>query len=112
MDEKRLEDVQKQTGKAQTLLSEIFVEEEKQDSGNADTEVSAVNPVQEILSKLMTRDSWERNEVDAMCKEKGLMLGFVLEEINNFSFEKVDDAVVEDDGETIYVTTAYKEQLI
>lgn len=112
MDEKRLEDVQKQTGKAQTLLSEIFVEEEKQESSKAETENSSVNPVREILAKLMTQDSWKRNEVDAMCKEKGLMLGFVLEEINNLSFEKVDDAVVEDDGETIYVTTAYKEQLI
>ncbi len=112
MDEKRLEDVQKQTGKAQTLLSEIFVEEEKQDSRNTETEVSSANPVQEILSKLLTQDSWERKEVDAMCKEKGLMLGFVLEEINTLSFEKVDDAVVEDDGEMIYVTTAYKDQLI
>lgn len=40
------------------------------------------------------------------------MMGAVLEQINDFAYEKVDDAVIEDDGENIYVTLDYKEQLI
>lgn len=42
----------------------------------------------------------------------GLMLGAVLEQINDFAYDKVDDAVIEDDGEYLYVTLDYKEKLI
>ena len=51
-------------------------------------------------------------EVENICKERGVMLGAVLEQINDFSYEKVGDAVVEDDGENIYITLDYKERLI
>lgn len=110
IDEHRLEDVQEQTGKAQSLLSEIFRDD---DGKNEEAEGSAPgNPVQDILAVLLTRASWAKEEVGALCKERGLMTGFVLEEINNLSYEKVDDAVVEDDGDTVYVMTEYKDRLI
>ena len=38
------------------------------------------------------------------------MLGAVLEQINDFAYEKIDDAVVEDDGTNIYVTMNYKKE--
>ena len=40
------------------------------------------------------------------------MLGNILEQINDYSYSIVEDIVVEEDGDTIYVTTEYKEQLI
>ena len=40
------------------------------------------------------------------------MTGYVLEKINDLSYEKVDDAVVDQDGDQVFVTTDYKEQLI
>ena len=65
-----------------------------------------------ILEQLFTKEIWERAEVDNMCKQRGLMLGAVLEQINDFAYEKIDDAVVEDDGTNIYVTMNYKKELI
>ena len=40
------------------------------------------------------------------------MLGSVLEQINDYSYGKIEDAIIEDDGDTIYVMTDYKEKLI
>ena len=40
------------------------------------------------------------------------MIGFALEQINDYSYSKIEDAVIEDDGDTIYVMTEYKDKLI
>jgi hypothetical protein len=40
------------------------------------------------------------------------MLGNLLEQINDYAYSKINDIVVEEDGDDIYVTTEYKEQLI
>ena len=40
------------------------------------------------------------------------MIGNLLEQINDYAYSKIKDIVVEDDGDNIYVTTDYKEQLI
>lgn len=61
---------------------------------------------------MLTKETWKRTEVESMCKKRGLIIGAVLEQINDFAYEKVDDAVIEDDGDNIYVTLDYKEQLI
>ncbi len=100
-----------QTKAAQELLSDIFVEEESATPQNTEID-NATSAWMEVLKSLLTKEVWERTEVDSMCKERGLMLGAVLEQINDFAYEKVDDAVIEDDGENIYVTMDYKEHLI
>ena len=41
-----------------------------------------------------------------------VMIGNLLEQINDYAYPIVNDIVVEEDGENIYVTTDYKEQLI
>lgn len=108
---KKLRIFEQQTKAAQKLLSEIFVEEESAVPQNlelAPTETAWMK----ILKSLLTKESWKRVEVEKICKEHGLMLGAVLEQINDFAYENVDDAVIEDDGENIYVTLDYKEQLI
>jgi hypothetical protein len=42
----------------------------------------------------------------------GVMIGNLLEQINDYAYSIIDDIVVEEDGDTIYVTTEYKEDLI
>lgn len=102
---------EQQTKAAKELLSDIFDEEETatpQNTAANNTESAWMG----ILRLLLTKEVWERAEVDNICKERKLMLGAVLEQINDFTYEKVGDAVVEDDGENIYITLDYKEQLI
>jgi uridine phosphorylase len=108
---KKLRIFEQQTKAAQELLSDIFVEEESVTHQNTETD-NATSMWMEVLKSLLTKEVWERAEVETMCKERGLMLGAVLEQINDFAYEKVYNAVIEDDGENIYVTMDYKEQLI
>ncbi len=108
---KKLRIFEQQTKAAQELLSGIFVEDESATLQNTETDAPA-SAWMEVLKSLLTKEVWERAEVEEMCKERGLMPGAALEQINDFAYEKVDDAVIEDDGENIYVTLDYKEQLI
>ena len=67
--------------------------------------------VHDTLHKLLEKDIWQRDEVVDMLGA-GVMIGNLLEQINDYAYSIVDDIVVEEDGDTIYVTTEYKEQLI
>ena len=68
--------------------------------------------VVEMLKILFAKDVWKKDELESICKNKGLILGAILEEINDYSYSKIDDGVVEDDGDNIYVTLDYKEDLL
>lgn len=108
---KKLSILEQQTTAAQEMLSDIFVEEESATPQNTKAH-NSTSVWMEVLKLLLTKEVWERIEVETMCKERGLMLGAVLEQINDFAYKKVDDAIIEDDGENLYVTMDYKEQLI
>lgn len=107
---KKLRIFEQQTKDAQELLSSIF--EEVENTKSKESAIVSTNTWKDILELLLTQEKWERAKVDSMCKERGLMLGAILEHINDFSYEKVDDAVIEDDDEQIYVALEYKDQLI
>ncbi len=109
IDTDKLERIQQQTNEAQELLSGIFVDDKPEEKPSDEKQPDVVKS---ILQKLFEKPVWEFSEVDELCKESGQMTGFVLEKINDYSYEKVDDAVVEQDGDQIYVTVDYKEQLI
>ena len=46
------------------------------------------------------------------CKEFNVITGSILEQINDYAYDKVDDAVIEDDDDIIYVNIDYKDQLV
>lgn len=100
INQKKLRIFEQQTKAAQELLSGIFVEEEAATPQNTGTD-NITSAWMEVLKLLLTKKTWERAEVESMCKERGLMVGAVLEQINDFAYEKVDDTVIEDDGENI-----------
>ena len=104
----QLKRVEKQTKQAQEILSNIFQEDEK----NNELPINNNNVIMDILSILLSKDSWRRSEIELICQERHLMIGFVLEQINDYSYGKIEDAVIEDDGDTIYVITEYKDKLI
>ena len=107
LDEKKLGNLRQQTQIAQELLSDIFTEEEEVHLPDSKTS----NAVVEALQKLLEKDTWQREEVQELLGAN-VMIGNMLEQINDYAYTKVDDIVVEEDGDTIYVTTEYKEQLI
>jgi hypothetical protein len=50
--------------------------------------------------------------VEELCKKHNVMMGSILEQINDYAFEKIENSVIDDDGEFIYVSTDYKNKLI
>mgnify|MGYP002509838150 CR=1 FL=1 len=109
LDKVKLATLQEQTKAAQDMLAEIFVQEEEhvQDA----VQQPNLNPLKEILAKLLTKEQWTRIELEGLVGPD-VMIGNLLEQINDYAYSRINDIVVEEDGENIYVTTDYKEQLI
>lgn len=108
LDEKKLGELKQQTEIAQDLLSDIFIVEEDEQTSRIQTKNTSVI---DILHKLLEKDVWKRADVEGLLGA-GVMIGNILEQINDYAYSIVEDIVVEEDGDTIYVTTEYKEQLI
>ena len=102
----QLAKVEMQTKQAQDILAGIFEDVETVSSTRDN------NDIMSVLSVLLSKESWQRSEVESICQNYHLMIGFVLGQINDYSYSKIEDAVIEDDGDTIYVMTEYKDKLI
>lgn len=109
LDKGKLATLQEQTKAAQDMLAEIFIQEEEQVQDVVPQ--PDLNPLTDILVELLTKEQWTRNELKELVGPD-VMLGNLLEQINDYAYSKINDIVVEEDGDIIYVTTEYKEQLI
>lgn len=109
LDEVKVNEYRQQTQESQLILSDIFNEDP-----NEEINISNDNNIttKEMLSLLFTKEQWNKNELVTICKSKGLMLGSILEEINDYSYSVVDDVVLEDEGDTISVIMDYKDELL
>lgn len=109
LDKGKLAALQAQTKAAQAMLAEIFVPEEEKE--HDPVRESDMNPLMDFLCKLMAKEQWTRSELTELVGPD-VMLGNLLEQVNDYAYTRVNDVVVEEDDNNIYVTTAYKEQLI
>ena len=109
LDQKKLADLQEQTRVSQDMLAEIFVQEEEAPIMTIKT--SENEQFIDILTKIFNKEVWTRSEIQEIVGPN-VMIGNLLEQINDYSFSKIDDIVVEEDDDKIYVTTEYKAQLI
>ena len=104
----KLDTFKLETKESQSLLSNIFEIQEEDGNEfkpNADS-------ITEMLKLILTKKVWKKQELETVCKNKGLILGAILEEVNDYSYSKVDDAVIEEDGDNIYVALDYKNELL
>lgn len=109
IDINRLTEYKQQTQESQSILSTIFNENDEENEAVLN---DSKNLIKEILSLLFTKELWHKAELEMICKEKGVMLGSILEEINDYSYSVVDDAVLEDEGDTINMIMDYKQDLL
>ena len=108
LDQRKLGELKQQTEIAQSLLSDIFIDDNEEQTSSSPVQNTLML---DTLHKLLEKDTWQRDEVADMLGP-GVMIGNLLEQINDYAYSIVDDIVVEEDGNTIYVTTEYKEDLI
>lgn len=109
MDNSRLDAIEKDTVASQRMLATIFSTDSREETPAT---LSASERTISILQSLMEKDIWKRSELEVICREFDLTVGAALEAVNDYSYEKIDDAVLDDDGEYVYVTTEYKEALL
>ena len=109
LDPNKLSVLREQTKVAQNMLAEIFIQEDEK--GQETVRESDMNPLIDFLGKLMTKEQWTRSELTELFGPD-VMLGNLLEQVNDYAYTRVNDVVVEEDDNNIYVTIAYKEQLI
>ena len=119
LDESILAIHESETKDVQSMLGAIFVEdspEEESDDSAMDNsvveeEAGIDKPHYALFESLIRKDKWAREEVEALCRDYGLMVSGALETINDWSFEKVDAAVLEEDGDAIYVDQEIVEEI-
>lgn len=117
LDESVLAIHESQTRDVQTMLGAIFVEEDKEDAAPEEESIPAADDKgidtnhYKLYESLINQDRWSRNEFDAMCKKLGLMSGGAIETINDWSFDKVDAPVLEEEPDAVYVDQEVVEEL-
>jgi tellurite resistance protein len=119
LDESILAIHETETKDVQSMLSAIFMENEP--TGEPDETITDSAAVEEesgidkhhyaLFESLIRKDKWTREEVEALCRDSGLMVSGALEIINDWSFDKVDAAVLEEDGDAIYVDQEIVEEI-
>ncbi|QLE98447.1 TerB N-terminal domain-containing protein [Neptunomonas phycophila] len=119
LDESILAIHESETKDVQSMLSAIFAEDEPfSESDDSATDSTVIEektgidkPHYALFESLIRKDKWTREEVEALCRDSGLMVSGALETINDWSFEKVDGAVLEEDGDAIYVDREIVEEI-
>lgn len=109
LDQEKLAELQMQTRASQDMLAEIF-DQEEETSTEAITR-SDDERMLDMLRRLFDKEVWTRAEIAELAGPE-VMIGSLLEQINDYSCSKIDDIVVEEDDDKIYVAIEYKEHLI
>lgn len=119
LDESILAIHESETKDVQSMLGAIFVEDkptgESDDSTTDSTTIEKETGIDKqhyaLFESLIRKDRWTREEVEVLCRDSGLMVSGALESINDWSFDKVDASVLEEDGDTIYVDQEIVEEI-
>lgn len=109
LDVKKIAILESLTKESQNILSEIFAEEE---SALTMTEETSHNSIKNLISILLEKALWEKNEFYAICSSENILPGALMEKINEYSYDKCDDILVEEIEEGILVNVEYKDLLV
>jgi hypothetical protein len=117
LDEEVLALHESETNEVQGILGAIFVDDSPEDNVVPNSPHESVSDESdldqkhlELFTNLKVKEQWARSEVIEFCQSLGLMLDGALEVINDWSFEKVDAPVLDDDDD-IYVDLEIVEEL-
>lgn len=110
LDSNKLNKLKKQTKESHSLLSEIFSSDNEEDN-SLNTNLGG-NIMKQILVTLFKQEVWEYGDFAELCQNNGVLPGSILEQINDYAYEVVNDIVAEESEGKIYVTLEYKDKLV
>jgi len=106
-----------ETKDVQNMLEKIFTEEEKLkdevvsfESQSSENNLILDDKHNKLYQILITKEKWARKEVEEICHEIDLLVDGAIETINDWSFEKVDSPVLDDDDD-IFVDKEIVEEI-
>lgn len=109
LDMGRIEHIRADTAKVSSLLSEIFVEEpatqtaqpEPQAEPEPDDTLSPFDGLdrrhEALLREIVSRGEWGRGDFEQLCRSMDLLPGGALESLNEWAFDRFDEAILEDE---------------
>ncbi len=105
LDLDRIAAIQSDTAKVSEVLGSIFTDEAEQDAhpvasgaeepSSPDTLTGLDAAHTRIVQKLLAQDHWSEDAFDGICSAQGLMPAGALETINEWSFERHDEALID-----------------
>ncbi|QLK63412.1 ATPase (plasmid) [Enterobacteriaceae bacterium Kacie_13] len=116
LDENLLARHESETKDARNLLSTIFIdnetgEQEEKDAVDIKPAIPQLDEAHhQLYQHLQKQETWARDDVTQLCDRLGLMLSGAIETINDWSYERVDAPVLDDDVE-IYVDMEIVQEL-
>ena len=104
LDAARVSAVMADTARVSQVLGDIFADGDDEDEESVDDSVSEADgefggldaPHRAVASALITRHHWTEDEVAGLADEHQLMAAGALETINEWAFDRFDDALIEE----------------
>ena len=104
LDAARVSAVMADTARVSQVLGDIFTDGDDEDEESVDESATEADdefggldaPHRAVVSVLITRRQWTEDEVAALTDEHQLMAAGALETINEWSFSKYDDSLIEE----------------
>lgn len=110
-----------ETSGIKVILEKIFTSNEdiEENSDNSIEEIIEINsPLstldeahQKFFNQLITKELWEKEEIQIISKELGLMADGAMEVLNEWAFENANAPLIED-GEEIYIDIELAKEII
>ena len=109
LDANKIAILETSTKVSQNILSEIFVEE---DSALGKVEGKPNDKIEKLISKLLEKAIWKKQEFYEICNSENVLPGALMEKINEYTYDKCDDILLEEGDEEVYVNVDYKDLLM
>lgn len=105
LDDEAIKQYELETQSVQNMLSAIFEDDESETAPPLALESNNGIDQQhyDLFKRLIQQEQWSRDDFISLCRSLNLMPDGALETINDWSFDKTDEAVLEDDGDIIYI---------
>lgn len=110
LDVEKVKVIESTTTQAQGILSDIFKEEEPEDHQKVNQK--AEDAVLAVISLIFAKEKWSRAEFNYLCSSHSLLPGYAVERINDIAYERIGDALIDEDEASLYINTDYKDMLI
>lgn len=128
LDEERLKLLGRETAEVSAFIGDIFADTGEGDDiekpphteeaapefkhEETDIDESTLDLIyQPVYEQLIAKDEWSREELATLCQQHKLMLDGTIEAINDWSFNMVDAALLEDEGDLIVIDLEIKQEL-